>query len=72
MRSVIVVDAAYLKGVYEGKIYSAVCADGIGNGKIFPLVFGFGPKEGNKSWEWFIRRLREAFEHTDDLVVVLD
>ena len=70
MRPVIVVDAAHLKGVYEGKIYSAVCADG--NGKIFPLAFGFGPEEGNESWEWFIRRLREAFGRTDDLVIVSD
>ena len=70
MRPMIVVDATHLTGVYKGKIYTVVCADG--NSNIFPLAFSFSPEKYNNTWEWFMRRLRGAFGNHNDLVIVLD
>ena len=37
-----------------------------------PLWFGIGDLKNDASWEWFLRKLHEAIDHVDDLVVVSD
>lgn len=47
------------------------CTQDADNG-IFVLAFGVGDSENIKSWEWFFRRLREAYGNLDELCIVSD
>ncbi|XP_050214125.2 uncharacterized protein LOC126665383 [Mercurialis annua] len=56
---VIVVDGTFLTSAYGGMLLIACAQDG--NGKIFPLAFSVVDSENDDSWEWFMRRIRDAF-----------
>ncbi|KAL6584380.1 hypothetical protein OROMI_003669 [Orobanche minor] len=53
-RPVIVVDGTHLKGKYNGIMFVAAIKDA--NEQIFPLAFGFGAKECDESWIWFLEQ----------------
>ncbi|XP_052171685.1 uncharacterized protein LOC127787667 [Diospyros lotus] len=68
IRLVVAVDATHLKGEHKGVIFVATCKDG--EEMIYPIVFGFGDGESDKSWIWYLTKLREAIDVRDDLVIV--
>ncbi|XP_052206855.1 uncharacterized protein LOC127811189 [Diospyros lotus] len=70
IRPVVAVDATHLKGEHKGVIFVATCKDG--EGMIYPIAFGFGDGESDRSWIWFLTKLREAIGVREDLVIVSD
>ena len=56
IRPVVTVDATHLKGKYKWVIFVATCKDG--EEMIYPIAFGFGDGESDRSWIWFLRKLR--------------
>ena len=54
-RSVIVIDETHPKGKYNSIIFVATTIDG--NKQIFPLAYGFGDEENDRSWTWFLEQL---------------
>ncbi|XP_050222594.1 uncharacterized protein LOC126672682 [Mercurialis annua] len=56
---VIAFDGTFLTSAYGGMLSTACAQDG--NGKIFPLAFSLVDFENDESWEWFMRRIRDAF-----------
>ena len=70
IRLVIAVDGTHLKGRYLGTMFVAIAQDG--NEQAYPIAFGYGDSENNNSWEWFLRTLKDALGHIDDLVLVSD
>ncbi|XP_047259318.1 uncharacterized protein LOC124891654 [Capsicum annuum] len=60
-RSVIMVDAIFLKLKYGGVLMIAVSKDG--NNNIFPLTFGIVDSKTNESYNWFFNQLRNAIGH---------
>ncbi|KAL6564603.1 hypothetical protein OROMI_016053 [Orobanche minor] len=69
-RPVIVVDGTHLKGKYNGIMFVAATKDA--NEQIFPLAFGFGAKECDKSWIWFLEQCRRTFGSPENLLIVSD
>ncbi|KAL6575452.1 hypothetical protein OROMI_012737 [Orobanche minor] len=69
-RPVIVVDGTHLKGKYNGIIFVAATKDA--NEQIFPLAFGFGAKECDESWIWFLEQCRRTFGSPENLLIVSD
>ncbi|KAL6569684.1 hypothetical protein OROMI_014198 [Orobanche minor] len=69
-RPVIVVDGTHLKGKYNGIILVASTKDA--NEQIFPLAFGFGAKECDESWIWFLEQCRRTFGSPENLLIVSD
>ena len=59
-RSLIKLDACFLKGDFGGKLMAAVGRDG--NNKIFPIVYAVVEDEKNYSSDWFIKLLLEDLE----------
>ncbi|XP_052197184.1 uncharacterized protein LOC127804365 [Diospyros lotus] len=70
IRPVVVVDATHLKGEHKWMIFVATCKDG--EEMIYPIAFGFGDGESDRSWIWFLTKLREAIGVREDLVIVSD
>ncbi|KAL6576852.1 hypothetical protein OROMI_011128 [Orobanche minor] len=69
-RPVIVVDGTHLKGKYNGIMFVAATKDA--NEQIFPLAFGFGAKECDESWIWFLEQCRRTFGSPENLLIVSD
>ncbi|XP_050226196.2 PKS-NRPS hybrid synthetase cheA-like [Mercurialis annua] len=67
---VIAVDGTFLTSAYGGMLLTACAQDG--NGKIFPLAFSVVDSENDDSWEWFMRRIRDAFKMRSDMCIVSD
>ena len=49
IRPVVAVDATYLKGEHKRVIFVATCKDG--EEMIYPIAFGFGDGESDRSWK---------------------
>ncbi|GJW87172.1 transposase, MuDR, MULE transposase domain protein [Tanacetum coccineum] len=58
MRSLIIINAAHLKGTYLGTNLVVVGMDG--NNQIIPIVAGVSQGETGESWTWFLRKLKEC------------
>ncbi|KAL6518212.1 hypothetical protein OROMI_033913 [Orobanche minor] len=69
-RPVIVVDGTHLKGKYNGIMFVAATKDA--NEQIFPLAIGFGAKECDESWIWFLEQCRRTFGSPENLLIVSD
>ena len=41
-----------------------------GNEQIYPLTFGFGDKENDRSWTWFLTEVRNVTRSCPDLMVI--
>ncbi|XP_050229280.1 uncharacterized protein LOC126678426 [Mercurialis annua] len=67
---VILVDDTFLTLAYGGKLLTTCAQDG--NGKIFPLAFCIVDSENDESWEWFMKRIRDAFQMRSDMCIVSD
>ncbi|XP_050222592.1 uncharacterized protein LOC126672681 [Mercurialis annua] len=67
---VIAVDSTFLTLAYGGMLLTAFAQDG--NGKIFPLAFSVVDSENDESWEWFMRRIRDAFHMRSNMCIVSD
>ncbi|KAL6551297.1 hypothetical protein OROMI_021785 [Orobanche minor] len=69
-RHVIVVDGTHLKGKCNGIMFVAATKDA--TEQIFPLAFGFGAKECDESWIWFLEQCRRTFGSPENLLIVSD
>ncbi|KAL6546998.1 hypothetical protein OROMI_022719 [Orobanche minor] len=69
-RPVIVVDGTHLKGKYNGIMFVAATKDA--NEQIFPLAFGFGAKECDESWIWFLEQCCRTFGSPENLLIISD
>ncbi|XP_055961863.1 uncharacterized protein LOC126681856 [Mercurialis annua] len=67
---VFAVDGTFLTSAYGGTLLTACAQDG--NGKIFPLAFCVVDSENDESWEWFMKRIRDAFGVRIDMCIVSD
>ncbi|GJZ60668.1 transmembrane 9 superfamily member 11-like protein [Tanacetum coccineum] len=71
MRPLIIIDGAHLKGEFFGTMYLAVAMDG--NNQILPLAYGVGKSETFRSWDWFLRKLKECITgKQDNLTIISD
>ncbi|XP_070029750.1 uncharacterized protein [Nicotiana sylvestris] len=69
-RSVIAVDAMFLKSKYCGILFVAVSKDA--NNQIFPLCFGVADSENNEAYIWFFGEMRKAIQVRHELVFLSD
>nr|GEZ87753.1 hypothetical protein [Tanacetum cinerariifolium] len=71
IRPLIIIDGAHLKGESLGTMYLAVAMDG--NNQILPLAYGVGKSETFRSWDWFLRKLKECIiGKQDNLTIISD
>nr|GEU43164.1 ankyrin repeat-containing protein [Tanacetum cinerariifolium] len=71
IRPLIIIDGAHLKGKFLGTMYLAVVMDG--NNQILPLAYGVGKSETFRSWDWFLRKLKECIiGKQDNLTIISD
>ena len=70
MRPLIIIDAAHLKGRYQGTNLLAVGMDG--NNQIVPLATGVAQSESGKTWTWFMTHLKECIGEVEDLAIISD
>ncbi|GJS07651.1 transposase, MuDR, MULE transposase domain protein [Tanacetum coccineum] len=70
MRPLIIIDAAHLKGRYEGTNLLAVGMDG--NNQIIPIATGVSQGETGPSWTWFLSKLKECIGEIPDLTIISD
>ena len=69
-RPVIVIDGTHLKGKFRGVLFVAAAKDG--NEQIYPIAFGVGDKENDRSWSWFLTELRHVIGSPKDLLIISD
>ncbi|XP_060211979.1 uncharacterized protein LOC132639558 [Lycium barbarum] len=69
-RTVMMVDATFLKSQYRGVLMIAVAKDG--NNIIFPLAFSIADSENNESYRWFFRHVKKVFGTRKDLSILSD
>ncbi|XP_050207761.1 uncharacterized protein LOC126657160 [Mercurialis annua] len=67
---VFAVDGTFLTSAYGGSLLKACAQDG--NSKIFPLAFSIVDCENDESWEWFMKRIRDAFGVRSDMCMISD
>ena len=70
MRPLIIIDAAHLKGHYQGTNMVAVGMDG--NNQIIPIATGVSQSETAESWIWFMRKLKECIGEVPNLAIISD
>ncbi|XP_017985397.1 PREDICTED: uncharacterized protein LOC108663978, partial [Theobroma cacao] len=70
MRPVVAIDATHLKGRFKGILFVVVCKDA--NEQIYPLAFGIGHVEDEKSWLWFLNQLRRAIGCPENAMFIFD
>nr|GEZ95070.1 hypothetical protein [Tanacetum cinerariifolium] len=58
LRPVLMIDAAHLKGLYNGTNLMAVAIDG--NNQIVPIAFGICKGETGSCWSWWMSGLKEC------------
>ena len=63
-------DDIFLIGTYGGTLLSATTQDA--GGKIFPLAFSIVDSESDESWEWFFKKIRQAFGCRKGMSIVSD
>ncbi|GJW93446.1 transposase, MuDR, MULE transposase domain protein [Tanacetum coccineum] len=63
MRPLIIIDAAHLKGTYQGINLVAVRMDG--NNQIRPIATGVSQGETGESWTWFLSKLKDCIGETE-------
>ncbi|GJY35921.1 reverse transcriptase domain-containing protein [Tanacetum coccineum] len=62
-------NGAHLKGEFLGTMYLAVAMDG--NNQILPLAYGVGKSETFRSWDWFLRKLKECITGKQDNLTII-
>nr|GEX75530.1 hypothetical protein [Tanacetum cinerariifolium] len=70
MRPLIIIDAAHLKGIYQGTNLLAVGMDG--NNQIIPIATGVSQGETGPSWTWFLSKLKECIGEVPNLSIISD
>ena len=70
IRPVIAIDGTYLKGKFGGIMFIAACKDA--NEQVYPLAFGFGDVEDEKSWSWFLTKLRNVIGCPENCMFISD
>nr|GFA68659.1 hypothetical protein [Tanacetum cinerariifolium] len=71
IRPLIIIDGAHLKGEFLGTMYLAVAM--AGNNQILPLAYGVGKSETFRSWDWFLRKIKECIiGKQDNLTIISD
>ncbi|GJU90406.1 transposase, MuDR, MULE transposase domain protein [Tanacetum coccineum] len=70
MRPLIIIDAAHLKGRYEGTNMLSVGIDG--NNQIIPIATGVSQGEIVPSWTWFLSKLKECIGEIPNLTIISD
>ncbi|GJZ46476.1 transposase, MuDR, MULE transposase domain protein [Tanacetum coccineum] len=70
MRSLIIIDAAHLKGTYQGTNLVAVGMDG--NNQIIPIATGVSQGETGESWTWFLSKLKDCIGEVPNLAIISD
>ncbi|GKB16646.1 transposase, MuDR, MULE transposase domain protein [Tanacetum coccineum] len=70
MRSLIIIDAAHLKGTNQGTNLVVVGMDG--NNQIIPIATGVSQGETNESWTWFLSKLKDCIGEVPNLVIISD
>ncbi|XP_010451065.1 PREDICTED: uncharacterized protein LOC104733156 [Camelina sativa] len=68
MRRVIILDAAPIRGRFEGCLLIASCQDP--NFQEYPLAFGIVDEENDEAWDWFFRMLNTVIPDSDNLAFV--
>ncbi|XP_060962137.1 uncharacterized protein LOC133032273 [Cannabis sativa] len=66
----VVVDGTFLKAAYGGTLLSANTQDA--ESKIFPLAYCIVDFENDKAWEWFFKKIKEAFGVREDQYLISD
>nr|XP_016478742.1 PREDICTED: protein FAR1-RELATED SEQUENCE 4-like [Nicotiana tabacum] len=69
-RTIIAVDATFLKSKYRGVLFVVVSKDA--NNQIFPIFFGVAESENNKAYIWFFGEMRKAIQVRRELVFLSD
>nr|GEU30595.1 hypothetical protein [Tanacetum cinerariifolium] len=69
MRPLIMIDSAHLKGEFLGTMYLAVAMDG--NNQIMPLAYRVGKSKIFRSWDWFLRKLKECIIGKQDHLTII-
>lgn len=68
MRHVIILDAAPVRGRFEGCLLTASCQDP--NFQEFPLAFAIVDGENDDAWDWFFHKLITVIPDSNDLAFV--
>ncbi|XP_060183062.1 uncharacterized protein LOC132613017 [Lycium barbarum] len=66
----VVVDGTSLKSSYAGTILCATVLDAAG--KILPLAYAIVDYENDASWDWFFRKLKQAYGERENMYIVYD
>ncbi|XP_060217008.1 PKS-NRPS hybrid synthetase cheA-like [Lycium barbarum] len=66
----VVVDGTFLKSSYAGTMLCATVLHAAG--KILPLAYAIVDSENNASWDWFFRKLKQAYGEKDNMCIVSD
>ncbi|GKC40609.1 transposase, MuDR, MULE transposase domain protein [Tanacetum coccineum] len=69
-KTLIIIDAAHLKGTYQGTNLIAVGMDG--NNQIIPIATGVSQGETDKSWTWFLSKLKDCIGEVPNLAIISD
>ncbi|XP_018453871.2 uncharacterized protein LOC108825020 [Raphanus sativus] len=70
MRKVLVVDGTFLKSKYKGVLLVATALDG--NSNLYPIAFAVVDSENDRSWDWFMRKLKVVVADERSLAFVSD
>lgn len=70
MHPLIIIDAAHLKGNYQGTNLVVVVMDG--NNRIIPMAVGVSQGETIESWTWFLTKLKECIGEVPGLAIISD
>nr|VDD44426.1 unnamed protein product [Brassica oleracea] len=70
MRRDIVVDRTFLKNKYKGVLLVATIVDG--NSNFYYIAFGVVDSENERSWEWFMRKLKVVIANDHHLAFISD
>uniref|UniRef100_A0A0D3CDV2 MULE transposase domain-containing protein n=1 Tax=Brassica oleracea var. oleracea TaxID=109376 RepID=A0A0D3CDV2_BRAOL len=70
MRRDIVVDGTFLKNKYKGVLLVATILDG--NSNLYYIAFGVVDSENERSWEWFMRKLKVVIANDHHLAFISD
>ncbi|XP_010436832.1 PREDICTED: uncharacterized protein LOC104720651 [Camelina sativa] len=70
MRKVIIMDATFLKSIYDGMLVFATAQDP--NHHNYIIAFGVIDKENDASWCWFLRKLKTVVPDEPGLVFMSD
>ena len=69
-KPLIVINGTHLKGKFLGVLFVAIAKNG--NEQIYPIAFGVGDKENDRSWSWFLTKLFHVIRSPQDLLIISD